>query len=320
MPACHPTGLSLVELMIALAIGVVLALAVTQFFLRSKISYLQDEELARMRENGRYALRYMRHELSMAGYLGGVTDSHILASTPGGSICFDYVIASERPLEHFNDVTTDGDTGDPSRALPPACLAAGRHQADTDMVLVRRTKDMAIVQQGQERALPDRRSLYLRVESWGASVGLVRGGGRIDSTVDLWEYIPQLVFVRNYSSEPDDGIPTLCRMRLSPTGPRMAPVECLIEGVEQLQLSYGIDEDGDHQADRFETRPAPDVLRQAVAVRVYLLVRSIHPLAGYVNANSYQLGEKSVAARGDGYLRQVMGATVPLRNMPGYRL
>ena len=45
-------GLSLVELLVALAIGVVLAFAATHFLLRSKLSFLQSDELARLRENG----------------------------------------------------------------------------------------------------------------------------------------------------------------------------------------------------------------------------------------------------------------------------
>ncbi len=60
-------GLSLVELLVAIAIGVVLAFGAMNLLLSSKRSYLQAEELARLQENGRHALRYLSYELTMAG-------------------------------------------------------------------------------------------------------------------------------------------------------------------------------------------------------------------------------------------------------------
>ena len=62
-------GLSLVELLLALALGVVLSFGAMNLLLYSKRSFFEAQELARLQENGRHALRYLSHELTMAGYL-----------------------------------------------------------------------------------------------------------------------------------------------------------------------------------------------------------------------------------------------------------
>ena len=84
--------------------------------------------------------------------------------------------------------------------------------------------------------------------------------------------------------------------------------------IENLQLEFGIDETGDEQADRFDPAPDPAEMAAAVAARIYLLVRSVHPVAGYRDERSYTLGRTQVEAPRDGYFRRVMQTTVLLRN------
>ena len=67
-------GISLIELMIALSIGVFLTLGAVSLFLHSYTSFLQDEETARLQENGRWALRLVSREISTAGFFGGMLD------------------------------------------------------------------------------------------------------------------------------------------------------------------------------------------------------------------------------------------------------
>ena len=49
-------------------------LGIVVLFQQSKSSALQDEQIARMQENGRYALRVLSRELSMMNYFGGMID------------------------------------------------------------------------------------------------------------------------------------------------------------------------------------------------------------------------------------------------------
>lgn len=63
-------GLSLIELMVALAIGAFLVLGVVTVFLANKDSARLENSLARLQENGRFALDLMREDLYQSQYLG----------------------------------------------------------------------------------------------------------------------------------------------------------------------------------------------------------------------------------------------------------
>lgn len=63
-------GLSLIELMVALAIGAFLVLGVVTVFLANKDSARIENSLARLQENGRFALDLIREDLLSSQYLG----------------------------------------------------------------------------------------------------------------------------------------------------------------------------------------------------------------------------------------------------------
>ncbi|PPU88452.1 hypothetical protein XpopCFBP1817_17650 [Xanthomonas populi] len=76
----YALGISLIELMIALVIGLVLLLGVIQVFAASKSAYRLSEGLARTQENARFAIDYLQRDLRMAGHFGCATDQAHLQS------------------------------------------------------------------------------------------------------------------------------------------------------------------------------------------------------------------------------------------------
>ena len=66
----YQTGLSLVEIMIALLIGLFLLGGVLQIFINSQQTYRMQENLSRLQENGRFAIDFLAHDSRMAGYWG----------------------------------------------------------------------------------------------------------------------------------------------------------------------------------------------------------------------------------------------------------
>ncbi len=308
-------GLSLVELLVALLLGVVLSFAAMQFYLQSRRNALYDEELARLQENGRYALRLLVHELGMAGYLATLPPGEPVTSALAGSGCFDHLLAAKAPVELLDDVDRGG--AGAGHALPADCLP-GRHVPGSDVLLTRRSADSPSIAEGERRLSLDSRSLYL---GWAATSHptLVRGAGA-GAFTELWEYLPQLLFLRDYSVVPGDDIPTLCRRRPGRSANRMAPTECLVEGIENLQLEFGIDADADGQVERFLSAGSPVALRPARLARIHLLVRSLHPVAGHVDRRAHRLGNTLLAPRRDAYLRIVLQTTVLLRNSGILRL
>ncbi len=61
-------GFSLIELMIALVIGLFLMLGVIQIFAGSRLSYQVHEGIGRIQENGRFGIEILSRQIRMAGY------------------------------------------------------------------------------------------------------------------------------------------------------------------------------------------------------------------------------------------------------------
>ncbi|KAB7764072.1 PilW family protein [Xanthomonas maliensis] len=67
-------GISLIEMMIAMVIGLVLMLGVIQVFSASRTASMLAEGNARAQENGRFALDFLQRDIRMAGHFGCVND------------------------------------------------------------------------------------------------------------------------------------------------------------------------------------------------------------------------------------------------------
>src|SRR4051812_25783924 len=63
-------GFSLIELLVALAIGGILIFGATQAYVDSRNAYATNETVARMQETARYALSVMEPDLRMSNYWG----------------------------------------------------------------------------------------------------------------------------------------------------------------------------------------------------------------------------------------------------------
>ena len=61
-------GTSLVELMVALAIGAIILAALAAVFFASSLSRRETDRGARQIENGRYAIQLLASELKLSGY------------------------------------------------------------------------------------------------------------------------------------------------------------------------------------------------------------------------------------------------------------
>lgn len=111
--ARRPFGVSLIELMVALAIAALLSLGLLQIFAASSDSARMQEGLSRVQENGRFAMQYLQRNLNMVGFEGCGSDvgrmqqasfvNHLAtydAVVPGGN-AVDSEYRFQRPLEAF---------------------------------------------------------------------------------------------------------------------------------------------------------------------------------------------------------------------------
>lgn len=322
-------GLSLIELMVSLLLSALVLLGLVVLFQQGKISAMQDEQVARMQENGRYALRVLSRELAMMNYFGGMidTDPDPLALDTGrlseGADCNDdWMISVEMPLEFFDKDDETGKVDDPDYD----CIDDHDVVDGTDGFAIKRVGDYALREYDADGALTAASgdltpgtAYFFTNGSVGALYSADSAGDTCaDCTVsvprfssNVRQYQPQIFYVRPDSAG-EDGIPTLVRETLQGDDMR---AEVLVEGVEDMQIEWGVDgADDDLAPDHYTADPDNAELADAATARIFLLVRGIRPVTGYVNDKTYKLGRKTVAARNDAFYRRVYSMTVQLRN------
>lgn len=312
-------GFTLVELLISLALGVIISFAAIELYVESKRSYMQDEEMARLQENARFSVDYLKRELTLSGFFGGINDTSSLAPQPVTSDCSGAAWALDvtTPFELVND--NNGTSLSTVNGTTWSCITPGDVVAGTDLFSVKRTSDSPTLRNGELTGDgEDLNQWYFKTFdysdlSWTYLNANISSHEKTSgSTYNYWEYYAKIFYIRSYAVTEDDGIPTLCVNTL--TGSAMTN-QCLVEGVQDIQIELGIDADNDGVVEQYKNAPAAVDFGNARSVRLYMLVRSVNPIPGYKNEKTYRLGQKDIAAFNDAFVRKVISTTIKLRNV-----
>jgi type IV pilus assembly protein PilW len=88
----------------------------------------------------------------------------------------------------------------------------------------------------------------------------------------------------------------------------------LIEGIESMQITYGVDTDGDRLVNTYVNADAVTNWTRVISVSIGLLIRSIEPNALTADTRTYNVLGTPFTAPGDRYQRTLYTTTVALRN------
>lgn len=334
-------GVSLIELMVSITIGLILIAGVLSIFFSSKVTYFTNEKTARLQENGRVALDLVVHDIRSSGYMGcarAVPFSSTL-NTPN-SMLWNYAI----PLQGYeSDNTSTWAPAIAAGTLNPAPIVASdvivtrAPVRDSRAMLVE--SDLASLTSSPEILdVPDITPgmIMMITDCMASTVFQVTGYtsadpvGTIDhaagganpgnSTDDLnnmyltGSRVTQLQTVIYYlANDPVSGEPSLYRQ----TGSTQ-PADMLIDGIQAMQLAYAEDTNGDRVADVY--RPANLVANwdNVLSVTVSMLIRSREEGLD-VDSKQYTLltpalGGRTFGPFNDRRMRMVFTTTIALRN------
>jgi len=322
-------GISLVEILVALVISLFLLGGIVQVYLGNKTTFRFTNSLAEIQENGRFALDSMSQDLRLSNEWGCVpfnpadTDNinnTLSAATVTGYNSNFHDFVNEEAVEGTNNAGLNGsDTltirgGKPGQAnvespFYPAGTArltttnTGRIGAD-DIVLVTRC--------GANDLLIEAEADILRVTSSTSITGDTQTdltfAGNKSQQFENDASVIELQTVTYTIAAGASGEPSLFRTEFG------TAVE-LVEGVEDMQIRYGIDSDNDQFANQYVNSAAVPDFEDVVSIRIMLLVRSIDDFVTEA-AQTYSFNGVSTTP-GDRRLRQVFTATVALRNRIG---
>lgn len=308
-------GLSMIELMISLVLGLIITAAVGGVFLSGGKNYRDNDRFARMQETGRFAVEAIANDVAMASFWGRVfvfptiKSGLVSGSTVPVTSC-NVTHEPKKSLVVINQASTS--------AAQPYCINSTTYSSGTAIIAVKYTN--AIPANGVERL----GGVYLRATSTGGT--LITYDGTAPGTDEIdWEYVARVYYIRN-TPDPNNGsqtIPVLARKYLS--GTSMDNDETLLDGVEDIQVEMGIflppsggsTGDADSMPGYYTAAPSDTERKYAVTAKIYILVRSLEPDLVPIN-KTYRLGSRSVA-RSDNYRRKVFTSTVALRN-PFYQV
>ena len=310
-------GMTLIELMISMTIGLIMLAALTVLIVQQSSTQAELEKSSRQIENGRYAMYLLNEDVQMAGYYGEFSGT---IAVPGALP--DPCLTTASDLEAAMVFPVQGYDFPNASTVRPSCIEAANHVPGTDILVVRRvepaTSTLAVaaaaaggqvyLQSGLTTSgLEFNKKLGTGADAAGTSAfTLVNKDG---TTASLRKFVVRIYFVSPCSvmagtacTSADDGgkpIPTLKMRELSAAGGTTTlSITPLVEGIENLQIDYGIDTTGDGSPDgQFLSTPAAVAgWANAVALRVHLLARNNELSAGYVDPKTYAMGYNSAAA------------------------
>jgi type IV pilus assembly protein PilW len=338
-------GFSLIELMVAMTLGLIITAAVVAVFTSSRNTYQLDEGLARLQENARFAIDTITRETRQAASMGcvrGLTPFNNLNGAGTGGFAFDTkemirgfeasgtglgstrTYAGNFPSDVTGDWSPALDTNLVTQAMPGSDILVVRRISSSPVKLRDPYVDDNVVyleagavnrfRQGDVVMVYDcqHASIFQVTNADPTGTDLEHtGSGTPGNGCVQWTPGPSPCFFDDqaysalaevaqvqtsvfYVSNTGRGIPALFQ-RVFPGG---AGVE-LVEGVENMQVLYGIDDNGDGRVERY--LDASQIAAgldgadwgKVAAVRVALLASTVNTTGMSadrgVDTNTYQL-------------------------------
>ncbi len=330
------SGFSLVELMLAMLIGLIIMGGVMQLFVSTRDTQRSSEDQLALLGDARFAIDTIAYDLRHAGVWGRHNNGQLIAchsdtttalACPTGSEmgtatgdCVDYEYIN------FNAPVFGTDNSNPYAGT----CANQSYQAGTDVLSVRYADTNWV-----DTADLEANVVYVRSNLKSGMVFKSAGATYPTSGSIFYKWddatatsnhllISRTYYVSDYTDTSGDGLPSLRRVDLT-TGPALEG-DVLLSGVENFQLEFGVDigtdgvagSDKDGQVDSYVK--AGNVSSwsdgEVLSVRIWLLMRSDRVDRDNIGkAQEFTFAGETVTTTNDGYRRYLVSSVVKLRNV-----
>jgi len=303
-------GLSLIELMIAIVLGLFITAGMIQLFIHSKQSYRVQENLSRVQENGRFAMEFLARDIRMAGYWGCLGDTTTIQNNlnPAAASLLDEVVATDGDGLNSSDSITVNRLTLPSASVVETAtnksadlkITSGSGLKQNDIVMVIDCTSGDLFQITNDPEFSDE----LAHES-GTAIEPGNTNSNFQKKYSTDAKIHKIRNLEYYITKNPGGQPALYRRLNGSYGQE------LVEGIESMQILYGIDTNGNNTANSYAPFSAGLDLNNAVSVRTNLLVTSLEDNLS-IESSSTTMG--TYTSPNDRKIRRVFTSTIALRN------
>jgi type IV pilus assembly protein PilW len=327
-------GVGLIELMVAMLIGLFLILGAVTVFNQSRNTYRASEGVARLQETARLAMDVIESDIRMANYWGLNNRADYIVNRAG---------PSQPPPAEFNAqqqtnvslcgtaasnwvINLDEYLGGSNNSYGLQC-AASNYQGGSDVVVIRRANEA-------RPAALDPNRVYLQTSRIQGTLFVPSNLPTCTSNLPTDQacipaaYLPpasesreleaRAYYVSSQSTLRND-VPSLRRKRFANVNaalPENAILdEEIVSGVEDLQVRLGIDTTGDSNIDQYVNPGGVPGNAAVVSVTVWLLVRAEDRDFGHRDETAYQYADMAAAfTPNDNYRRILVSKTIHIRN------
>ncbi len=324
-------GLTLIELVVAMAIGSFLVIGAITVFTQGQTAFRASESTARLQENARLAVAILESDVRMAGYFGLTARASAIDNRASAAQPIPPGLAVRNDCELNWAIDLDAVVAGTNNGFGwAACSPLEGAQADADTLVVRRTST-------DPTPLDELRAgtLYVQSARYGAG-RILRSGAPPEGSPPptgsrSFRLLTRGYYVSGHSSldAPGNPVPSLRVKTLAggSMGPGIVDQEVL-PGIEDLQVQFGVDTDpvghpgrgsinryvnpGDPVIDPAEPAFQPEA--RVLTVRVWLRLRAEFPEQGFVDTAEYVYADRRQPAMNDRFRRLVVIRTIRLRN------
>lgn len=323
-------GVTLVELMVAMTIGLIVLAGLAMMFANSSRAGRELDSTSRQIENGRYAVELLAQELAVAGYYGEVPAASAVYTTPGACA------TALDQLGWDNDTKKRPSPLEGKTATEVAALTCASNPSSTSPAVVLRRLDTTSTPQA---SVDDSAAVvYVQTSQCNsdtAATAYIVAAQKSAFTLrnlacnavgDVRRYITRIYYVASCNEctgAGADKVPTLKRAEL--TG-NVVTVTPLASGIEHIALEYGFDTNGDgvpdvYRIDLSGVAGAEDnKWENVVTARVYVLARTDDESAGHSDSKRYVMGlHGALGPYADKHKRKLFVTTAKLQNVAGPR-
>lgn len=312
-------GFSLIELMVGMAIGLFLIAGVFTAYVNGRAAQSVTDDQVAMMDDARFALQTIGDDLRQAGLWGRINDFELV----GGVASTDLPIT---PLARPALMTGECAAGWADFAAPVAVFngtnpysttCAGQYSAGvmaalpSDVVEIRYTLGQPVVDANLQAGM-----VYIASDVNQAAVfeGTATPGLSAASANMNFPLVVNAYYIASWSNVVGDGVPSLHKVSLEP-GPVVVD-QVLLAGVENLQVQYGIDTDGNGAVNVYvdPDNALAGEWQKIRSVQVWLVIRSQR---NDLSVNTAKIATVAGAGRAfpnDGFRRYVVSTVISLRN------
>lgn len=313
----HHSGLSLIELLVALALSLMIMAGAISILGSNKRVYKDQEEMSRLQEGARFSIELLNKDIRSAGFAG--------CADTVSSVQNDITATATNLLSYINIVegSENGGAWQPSTGNTPVGLAG------TDGITIRTIKPIEVsvsaatsatlvpAASTSDIAANDSVAVFdctsANIFTATGTTGGLQGVG-ITNTYDTTAEIATFYAIRYYIATGANGQPALFRYGLF-SGTESA--QELISGVDNMQILYGEDTTTPPNgiADTYVNATTVADWDNVLSVRVSILVNGVNEnFRGNQNTSTYSLLGTTVGPYNDFRRRKVFTNTIQIRN------